>query len=33
MDFFRFDEHSKIVEHWDAMQQVPEESMHNNTMY
>ena len=33
MDFFRFDENGKIVEHWDAMQQIPEESAHNNTMY
>lgn len=33
MDFFRFDEHGKIVEHWDAMQQIPETSAHNNTMY
>ena len=33
MDFFRFDEHGKIVEHWDAMQQIPEVSAHNNTMY
>jgi predicted SnoaL-like aldol condensation-catalyzing enzyme len=33
MDFFRFDEQGKIVEHWDAMQQIPEESAHNNTMY
>ncbi len=33
MDFFRFDEDGKIVEHWDAIQQVPEKSMNNNTMY
>lgn len=33
MDFFRFDEQGKIVEHWDAMQQIPETSAHNNTMY
>ena len=33
MDFFRFDENGKIVEHWDAIQQIPEESAHNNTMY
>jgi len=32
MDFFRFDANGKIVEHWDAMQQIPESSMHNNTM-
>lgn len=33
MDFFRFDEKGKIVEHWDAIQQVPPESANGNTMY
>ena len=33
MDFFRFDEMGKIVEHWDAIQQVPEHAAHNNGMY
>ena len=33
MDFFRFDDQGKIVEHWDAMQIIPESSAHNNTMY
>ena len=33
MDFFRFDESGKIVEHWDSMQQIPETSANNNTMY
>ena len=33
MDFFRFDANGKIVEHWDAMQQVPESSANGNTMY
>ncbi|MGB3799540.1 MAG: nuclear transport factor 2 family protein [Lewinella sp.] len=32
MDFFRFDEKGKIVEHWDAIQQVPETMAHNNGM-
>ncbi|RJE71805.1 MULTISPECIES: nuclear transport factor 2 family protein [Reichenbachiella] len=33
MDFFRFDEHGKIVEHWDAIQQIPRVSANGNTMY
>lgn len=33
MDFFRFDEHGKIVEHWDAMQEIPETTLNGNTMY
>ncbi|MEM8928432.1 MAG: ester cyclase [Bacteroidota bacterium] len=33
MDFLRFDEHGKICEHWDAIQQVPKESANSNTMY
>ncbi len=33
MDFFRFDESGKIVEHWDSMQQIPHSSANNNTMY
>lgn len=33
MDFFRFDENGKIVEHWDALQEIPETSAHNNGMY
>lgn len=33
MDFFRFDDDGKIVEHWDAMQQIPKESANGNTMY
>ncbi|MDH3221509.1 MAG: nuclear transport factor 2 family protein, partial [Gammaproteobacteria bacterium] len=33
MDFFRFDENGKIVEHWDAIQQVPAESKNGNPMY
>ena len=33
MDFFRFDEKGKIVEHWDAIQQVPSETANGNPMY
>lgn len=33
MDFFRFDEAGKIVEHWDSIQQIPETSANGNTMY
>lgn len=33
MDFFRFDDHGKICEHWDAIQQIPEQSANPNTMY
>jgi predicted SnoaL-like aldol condensation-catalyzing enzyme len=33
MDFFRFDEKGKIVEHWDSIQEIPEESANNNKMY
>ena len=32
MDFFRFDDDGKIVEHWDALQQVPDEMAHTNGM-
>lgn len=33
MDFFRFDEHGKICEHWDSIQQIPDSSANPNTMY
>ncbi len=33
MDFFRFDPYGKIVEHWDAMQEIPEGTLNGNTMY
>lgn len=33
MDFFRFDNNGKIVEHWDAIQQIPLESKNGNTLY
>lgn len=33
MDFFRFDENSKIIEHWDAMQRVPGDTKNGKLMY
>ena len=33
MDFFRFDEKGKIIEHWDSIQQIPEKSANGNSMY
>ncbi len=33
MDFFRFDEIGKIVEHWDSIQKIPESSANNNSMF
>ncbi len=33
MDFFRFDDNGKIVEHWDAIQEIPTESKNGNPMY
>ncbi|MEM7551976.1 MAG: hypothetical protein AAF363_20000 [Bacteroidota bacterium] len=33
MDFFKFDTHGKICEHWDSIQQIPKESVNPNTMH
>ena len=32
IDIFRFDDDGRVVEHWDVLQAVPEESAHDNTM-
>ena len=33
MDFFRFDESGKIIEHWDSIQQIPKSSANPNKMF
>ncbi len=33
MDFFRFNNNGKIVEHWDSVQEVPDETKNGNPMY
>ncbi len=33
MDFFRFDKDGKIIEHWDAIQEIPSFSENGNLMY
>lgn len=33
MDFFRFNDNGKIVEHWDSIQLIPTESANGNSMY
>ncbi|ORT52776.1 membrane protein [Vibrio sp. qd031] len=32
MDFFRFDDNGKIVEHWGAMREIPESTLNGNRM-
>jgi predicted SnoaL-like aldol condensation-catalyzing enzyme len=33
IDIFRFDDHGKIIEHWDVLQVIPPKSMNDNGLF
>ena len=33
IDIFRFDDQGKVVEHWDVLQVIPDQSLNDNTMF
>lgn len=33
MDFFRFDNNGKIIEHWDSIQEIPNKTKNGNPMF
>ena len=33
IDIFRLDDEGKVVEHWDVLQVLPDESLNDNTMF